>query len=160
VSHLHVDHTGGLSHLAAGPPVFVQRAELEYGLDVATEAQGYWPADYADERIRWQPLDGDAEIAAGIHALSTPGHAPGHMSFRIDMAVSGSWLFAFDAVPLAENVERDDPIGVGSRAEDAPLRRTSHDRLVALAEESGARLVPGHCPTTWPGLPAPPSFVS
>ncbi|MEZ5099965.1 MAG: N-acyl homoserine lactonase family protein [Thermoleophilia bacterium] len=156
VSHLHVDHTGGLRHLAGGPAVVVHRAELEYALEEATEAQGYWRPDYDDPAIRWQPVDGDCRIAAGIHAIATPGHAPGHLSFRVDLAESGSWLFAFDAIPLQENVERDDPIAAGSRPGDAPLRRASHDRLVALARDSGARLVPGHCPDTWATLVAPP----
>ena len=36
-----------------------------------------------DERRR-RVLDGDEEIAPGVHVLSTPGHTPGHQSLLID----------------------------------------------------------------------------
>jgi N-acyl homoserine lactone hydrolase len=156
ISHLHVDHTGGLRHFVDGPPVYIQRDELEYGLAGRDDAWGFWPPDYDDERIRWQPIVGDEEIATGIHAISTPGHSPGHMSYRIEMQQSGQWVFAFDAIVTVENVELDSPVNVGTRPEDAPLRRTSHDRLVALSRTHDARLIPGHCPVTWPTLESPP----
>ena len=70
------------------------------------------------------------------------------------MAQSGTWLFAVDAIDLAQGIREDRPIGYASDPADAALRRTSHDRLVALAAEEGARLVPGHCPETWPPLAA------
>ena len=153
VSHLHVDHSGGLHHLAdAGVEVAIQRAELEFARERAGTAQFYRHEDYMRDDLRWRELDGDAEIAPGIEAVSTPGHTPGHMSYRVRMAESGTWLFAVDAIDLQKGIETDTPIGSSADPADAPLRRASHDRLVALAADEGARLVPGHCPQTWPGL--------
>jgi len=156
VSHLHVDHAGGLRHVAGGPPVFVQRAELRYALQEAGEAQAYRRADYAGLDLDWREVDGDAELTPGIDALATPGHTPGHMSYRVRMAQTGTWLFAVDAIDLQDGIDTGTPIGWSAREQDAPLRRASHDRLVALARAEGARLVPGHCPRTWPALRAPP----
>jgi glyoxylase-like metal-dependent hydrolase (beta-lactamase superfamily II) len=34
-------------------------------------------------------IEGDAQLATGIHAVATPGHTPGHMAFRVDMRESG-----------------------------------------------------------------------
>ncbi len=158
VSHLHVDHAGGLRHFVDGPPVYVQRRELAFARDRAGEAEAYRRADYDDPRIRWHVLDGDAPIAPGIDALLTPGHSPGHMSYRVRMARSSTWLFAVDAIDLTENVELDRPIGWSADHADTASRRVSHDRLVALARHEGARLVPGHCPVTWPSLREPPAF--
>jgi glyoxylase-like metal-dependent hydrolase (beta-lactamase superfamily II) len=155
MSHMHVDHTGGIRYFADGRPVFVQGAELDFGLsDAAEPAQ--WRPHYDDPAINWQRVDGDADIAEGIRAIFTPGHAPGHMSYLVDLPESGTVLFAFDAVPTIENVERDAPIAVGSIPEQKPLIRESHDRVVALAGSEGARLLPGHCPRTWPNLDGDP----
>jgi N-acyl homoserine lactone hydrolase len=155
MSHLHVDHTGGIRYFADGRPVYVQGAELDFGLSDAAEPAQYRP-HYDDPSISWQRLDGDAELAPGIRAVFTPGHAPGHQSYLIELAESGTLLFPFDAVPMIENVERDAPIAVGSIPEQKPLIRESHDRVVALARSEGARLLPGHCPRTWPALRGAP----
>jgi hypothetical protein len=61
---------------------------------------------------------------------------------------------ALDAVLAGR--ERDAPIAVGSIPEQKPLIRESHDRLVELAKSEGARLLPGHCPRTWPALETSP----
>lgn len=155
MSHLHVDHTGGIRYFADGRPVYIHGAELDFGLSAAAEPAQYRP-HYDDPGIAWQRLDGDVEIAPGIRALSTPGHAPGHMSYLIEMQESGRFLFPFDAVPMIENVERDAPIAVGSIPEQKPLIRESHDRVVQLARSEEAQLLPGHCPRTWPALHGTP----
>jgi glyoxylase-like metal-dependent hydrolase (beta-lactamase superfamily II) len=155
MSHFHVDHTGGIRYFADGRPVYVQDAELDFGLSDAAEPAQYRP-HYDDPAIAWQRLDGDAELAEGIRAIHTPGHAPGHMSYLIELAESGTHLFAFDAVPMMENVERDAPIAVGSIPEQKPLIRESQDRIVAVARSERARLRPGHCPRTWPALDGVP----
>ena len=95
--------------------------------------------------------------APGLRALATPGHAPGHMSFLVELPRSGRWLFAFDAVPTTENVERDAPIALSSLPGQEERIRASQQRLLELARAEGARLQPGHCPQTWPQLAAPPA---
>jgi glyoxylase-like metal-dependent hydrolase (beta-lactamase superfamily II) len=153
VSHLHVDHSGGLHHLAAaGVEVAIQGTELEFGRERAGVPEFYQRQDYMLDGLRWRELDGDAEIAPGVEAVATPGHTPGHMSYRVRMGESGTWLFAVDAIDLQRGIDENRPIGWSADPADAPLRRASHDRLVALAAAEDARLVPGHCPVTWPPL--------
>lgn len=156
VSHLHVDHAGGLRHLAGRVPVYVQAAELAFALGRASLAEAYVRGDYVLDRIDWRQLDGDATLAPGVDAVFTPGHTPGHMSYRVRMAKSGTWLFAIDAIDLARGIREDRPIGWSADPADAPKRRASHNRLVAVARQEGARLIPGHCSETWLGLRQPP----
>ena len=97
--------------------------------------------------LTWRTIDGDAEIAPGIDALFTPGHTPGHMSYRVRMARSGTWLFAVDAIDLAQGIREDRPIGYASDPADDALRRVSHDRLVDAGggggRPAGSRPLPG-----------------
>ena len=155
VSHLHLDHSGGLRHLAGRVPVTIQARELEYATERAGRPEAYVREDYELPDLRWRTIDGDGEIAPGIEAVFTPGHTPGHMSYRVRMAESATWLFAVDAIDLAQGIREDRPIGHASDPAFDAMRRTSHDRLVRLAAEEDARLVPGHCPETWPALAAP-----
>jgi glyoxylase-like metal-dependent hydrolase (beta-lactamase superfamily II) len=140
VSHLHLDHTGGLKHVDV--PVTIQRRELEHARTAGRD-EAYVREDFWD--VRWRAIEGDAEIAPGIDAVFTPGHTPGHMSYRVRTS-GGTWLFACDAIDLQRGIDEDRPGGLGDERET----RASHDRLVALAASEGARLVPGHCPDTWP----------
>jgi N-acyl homoserine lactone hydrolase len=50
-------------------------------------------------------LDGDAEIADGVRAITTPGHTPGHQSVMVD-TMTGRYCIAGDAVMWHENLER------------------------------------------------------
>jgi N-acyl homoserine lactone hydrolase len=154
VSHLHIDHAGGLRHLAGHVPVAVQRRELEFAFEEAGIPEAYVRGDYDLPGIEWRELDGDAELTPGIDVLSTPGHTPGHMSYRVNMADSGPWLFAVDAIDLQQGIDEGVEIGWSADPADAPARPASHERLVALAADQDARLVAGHCPVTWPPLAA------
>jgi glyoxylase-like metal-dependent hydrolase (beta-lactamase superfamily II) len=155
LSHLHNDHAGGLRLFDPSVPVYVQRAELEYGLGdhPFPEQHGMFRIDYDDPRIDWHLLDGDAELATGVTALLTPGHTPGHQSFAVQCQDGRGWLFAFDAADLTENIEREIAPGgfVHCTADDAlePILR-----LKAIAAERGLSLVPGHDPELWPALTA------
>ncbi len=157
VSHLHLDHAGGLKHFAGRVPVHAQRAELEFGMSAPhplAERNGIFRVDFDDPRIDWRIADGDSVIAAGVTAVLTAGHTPGHQSFVVDIddaAGGGGFVFAFDAADLTENIEHELPIGttvdVHPSATVEPIRR-----LKQIAAERGYRLVPGHDPFAWPRL--------
>ena len=157
VSHLHLDHAGGLKHFAGRAAVHIQRAELDYGMTAPhpePERHGIFRIDFDDPCIDWRIADGDAEIAPGVTAVLTAGHTPGHQSFVVDIDASaggGGFVFAFDAADLTENIERELPIGSTIDVEPAatvePIRR-----LKRIAAERGYRVVPGHDPVAWPAL--------
>jgi glyoxylase-like metal-dependent hydrolase (beta-lactamase superfamily II) len=148
VSHLHVDHSGGVPLLAAaGVPVALQRGELDFARSGAVGvAEGFHAPDWSAPHTRWRLLDGDAELAPGVWAVGTPGHTPGHMSFRVDLPGTGTWLFAADAADLAQNVLDGTPCGSAAAGTEQDERRAAESlhRLLELAADTDARLVPGH----------------
>jgi N-acyl homoserine lactone hydrolase len=149
VSHLHLDHSGGLGALAlAGVPVAIQRAELEFiRSPAATSDEGFYSADWKGHDINWQVLDGDGTVAPGVYVIFTPGHTPGHMSYRIELEHTGTWLFAVDAADLGENIHDEEPPGSCSGGFDQA--RQSLARLTSEARARVARLVPGHDQLVW-----------
>ena len=156
VSHLHLDHVGGLKLFAGRVPVHAQRKELEFGLanHPGPEREGIFRIDFDDPRIDWQLADGDVDIAPGIRAIATPGHTPGHQSFIVDLDDSiggGGFVFAFDAADLTENIDQE--LAVGSFINVEPEDTIEQiRRLKTIAAERGYRLIPGHDPDVWPAL--------
>jgi N-acyl homoserine lactone hydrolase len=169
VSHLHNDHVGGLFHFAGRDvEVFIQRAELEFGLNTLPErleTDGIVRLDYDLPGLRWRPLDGETEIAAGVTVVPTAGHTPGHQSVVVTLdpgAGSRStdarggppgYVFACDAADLTENIEAERAIGgfigVGPETTVAVIRE-----LKARAGRLGYPLVPGHDTAVWRRLVA------
>ncbi len=153
LSHLHLDHAGGLRHFT-GKPVHAQRRELEFGLSDRAEQHAVYRIDFDDPAHDWRLADGDVEIAPGVTAVATPGHTPGHQSFVVDLDDSvggGGFVFAFDAADLTENIEDD--VSIGGRVDATPQECVEQvRRLVAIAAERGYPLVPGHDPVVWPSL--------
>ncbi len=77
--HLHFDHIGGNPQLS-GRPVFCQRTELE-----TARSGGYTFPELVDyDGVRYELLDGEAEILAGVHVVPTPGHVDGHQSVVVE----------------------------------------------------------------------------
>ena len=144
VSHLHLDHSGGIPLLAAaGVPVAIQRRELEHAHSGrAVFAEGFRAEDWSDERTRWEVLDGDTTLAPGVHVLSTPGHG----SLRVDLPGTGTWVFAGDAADLGQNLLDRVPCGycAGGTPDDEAAADRSLQRLLDEAGAHDARLVPGH----------------
>jgi N-acyl homoserine lactone hydrolase len=156
LSHLHLDHAGGLKLFAGRAPVHVQRRELDYGLSdhPDPEEHAIYRVDFDDPAHHWDIADGDVEIAPGVTAILTAGHTPGHQSFMVELDKSiggGGFVFAFDAADLTENIEHELPIGgtvhVHPMDTVEPIRR-----LKAIAAERGFQLIPGHDPIVWPQL--------
>jgi glyoxylase-like metal-dependent hydrolase (beta-lactamase superfamily II) len=151
VSHLMVDHAGGLRYLP-GREVVVQRAELAYAM-ASPDPGPYRRADYDGPLVdvTWCEIDGDVEFLPGVTALSTPGHCPGHQSLLLRMASGRCVIIASDAGDLRENFAGEVPPGIllAGRA----LALESVRRLNAIAAAESALLIPGHDPRAWVELP-------
>lgn len=150
-SHLHWDHCGGNRHFRHCP-ILVQRKELAFGQDpVGPVAAGYMRNHY-DLPLRYEPVDGDQEIAPGVRLLATHGHTPGHQSLVVDLATGRRLVLCADAAYTYATVARTLPSpNVWDRAQTL----ASLGRVRALGE-AGATIIPGHDPELWRELGAPP----
>lgn len=77
--HLHFDHVGGNPSFA-GHPIHCQRNELE-----TARTTDYTVPELVDfPGARYELLDGEAEVARGVHVIPTPGHVEGHQSVVLE----------------------------------------------------------------------------
>ena len=93
-SHLHFDHCGNNMRFP-GVPIFVQAVEYE-----VARQPNYTIPEWVDfEGAEYAVLDGDAQVASGVHVMSTPGHTPGHQSLVLDtrggtVALAGQAIYS------------------------------------------------------------------
>jgi glyoxylase-like metal-dependent hydrolase (beta-lactamase superfamily II) len=148
LSHVHLDHTGGIRLAPADTRVALQRREWAWVLDGAGRQDVVIPSDLLDSDIRILLLDGDTVLAPGLEAIDTRGHTPGHQSFVIQLA-DRRIVLACDAADLRRNIDERLPCGWTARPEDAELAERAITRLADLASQPGVDVWPGHDPA-WP----------
>lgn len=151
ISHVHVDHTGGLRFVLADVPVVFQRAEYEFGATISPTMGGVYaavPKDYLRDGLAIALIEGDVELAPGLTAIDTAGHTPGHQSFVVELD-SRTVVLACDAADLRKNIVEAIPCGTTMRPEDAAAAQTAVDRLRELDERPGVDVWPGHDPEWW-----------
>ena len=149
-THLHYDHAGN-NRLFPNARFLVQREELRYALaPTSFDATAYFAPslgitpDYLGSKF--ELLDGDAEIADGVRAITTPGHTPGHQSVIVDTA-GGRYCIAGDAVMWYENMEKRIPPGIHTSMIE------SIASLERIAQEAD-HVIPGHDPKVFERKPA------
>lgn len=77
--HLHFDHIGA-NPLLRRRPILVQARELE---DAGQE--GYTVPELVEAPgLRYERLDGPADVAPGVRIVPTPGHTAGHQSLLVE----------------------------------------------------------------------------
>jgi len=116
-THLHLDHAGGnMIEDEAGElrPTFpnaeyvVQRREYEDAMRPNERTRAtYWPSNYQPlyEAGQLRLLDGDTELAPGVHGIVTPGHTPGLMCILFERDGQQA-LFCADMAAYAFHLER------------------------------------------------------
>jgi glyoxylase-like metal-dependent hydrolase (beta-lactamase superfamily II) len=151
LSHLMVDHAGGMVCLAPGTTVWVQTAEWDYAHSPGADPVAYRRADLAClPRLDVRLLDGDVEPWPGIRLLCTPGHCPGHMSMLVEL--TDGWIaLAADAADHQKNLTDRIAPGILLAGREAAL--TSIDRFKEAAVAVGALMIPGHDAEVWALLP-------
>jgi glyoxylase-like metal-dependent hydrolase (beta-lactamase superfamily II) len=114
-SHLHFDHAGGnLTRDADGSirPTFpnaryvVQAGEYHYATHTNERTAGsYFPHNFVplQESGRFDFVDGERDIIAGIRAIPTPGHTPHHHGLLIESNGERAFYIA-DLVPTTAHL--------------------------------------------------------
>jgi glyoxylase-like metal-dependent hydrolase (beta-lactamase superfamily II) len=151
-SHLHLDHSGAIGRFPNATHI-VQRAEYEYAFQPDWfAAAAYIRADFDRPNLNWKFLGGeytdyfDLFGDGAIKMVFTPGHAPGHQSFLIDLPNSGPILLTIDAAYTMDHWKDKALPGLVCSSVDAVR---SVRKLRALAEQTGAKVVTGHDPDAW-----------
>lgn len=154
VSHAHGDHVGGLLD-AQGAPAFanatvhVSQPEWEDLQAQAVGGDAGMAAVVAAVTPRLSTFAPDAELVPGlVQSLPTPGHTPGHVSFRI-RGGNDALLYVGDVVhhPVVSVQRPQWTLGFDGDATAAAAQRT---QLLEAAADSGERLYAVHFP--FPGL--------
>ena len=148
LTHSHIDHVGGIAGFAHAP---ILLSSTEYALPAPLyfgKTKGMvWP------NRTYIPVDGDCGLGPGLRLLSAPGHVAGQLALWLDLPVTGAVLLVSDAISRpSEIIERFDT------ADDPLAAIESADRLMALAAQTGAMVIYGHCPAQWPGLKKAPEL--
>ena len=139
--------------------VVATRAEYEYAhAPDWFAAGGYIRADYNKPGIDWLLLEGnddgyDLYGDGTLRMWQTPGHAPGHQSFEIALANTGSVLLTVDAAYTMDHWNEKALPGFLASAVDSVR---SVRKLHRIAERSGSTVVTGHDPEAWPAFKQAP----
>ncbi|HEX8973027.1 N-acyl homoserine lactonase family protein [Oryzihumus sp.] len=141
--HLHFDHCGGNPALA-GRPVFVQGHEL-----ATARAGDYTVPELVDfAGVRYEELDGEAEIAPGVLVVPTPGHTEGHQALVLRCA-DGTVVLA------GQSTETTSELATAFRQVGAARDTGRHDLAPApawvsrLLELDPRRVVLAHDEAVW-----------
>lgn len=114
-SHLHFDHAGGNTVLETDGrirPAFVnaryvvQQGEYHFATHTNERTAGsYFAHNFVPiaEAGRYDFIDGDREIIAGIRSVHTPGHTPWHQSLLLESGGERA-LYLADLIPTTAHV--------------------------------------------------------
>jgi 4-pyridoxolactonase len=184
ISHFHFDHCGGVKHLPAAKVVahrlefeaaespepfeVLGYSDLSFSSQIghrraqAAQAEGSESAESTDETsrgprrldVRFVPLEGDTEIARGVHVVSTPGHSRGHCSLVVERTNGAPLIFAGDAIYTRRSLELECIAGFHY---DPVASIRSMRRLKALAEENQAEIFFSHEAESYAAYLKPPA---
>ena len=164
MTHLHGDHTGGLSDregtlLFPNATVYANKAENEYWLSeqqaaaAPVERQVFFrmaresAVPYLSAE-KWKAVEAGEEIVPGIRAVATYGHTPGHTAYEI--VSDGQTLLVWGDIVHSHVIQFSHPevaIEYDSDAEQAVRTRQS---LLKDVAEKRERVAGMHLP--FPGL--------
>ena len=133
LTHLHIDHDGGLAHFPHSR-ILASAGEIARASGIAGAMLGYlpkrWPKWFAPEPLAWQPtacgpFASSAPISAAgdVIAVPTPGHTPNHLSVvvrdgdhEIMLAGDASYLESTMLSGTVDGVSPDETVAAATLA--------------------------------------------
>lgn len=155
-THFDPDHSGA-HDLFAHARLLVQRAHHQAARAPGAARYAATRAAWDHPSLRYELLDGDADVAPGVRVIETGGHVPGHQSVLVRLPRSGAVLLAIDAIADSAMLEPGGP--QATMDVDPQQAARSIAKLRELIErERVALTIFGHDERRWPGVRKSPDF--
>jgi glyoxylase-like metal-dependent hydrolase (beta-lactamase superfamily II) len=135
-THLHVDHVGWDGFFSNARYVVHER-DWQFFMSEDSLAERPHLREKVLPLANVERVDGEAEVAPGVHLWPTPGHTPGHVSVRL-----GSVVVLGDVVVHHAQVTDPDVVYVSDHDQEQAAR-TRKQVLGALADE-GTDVIVSH----------------
>ena len=120
LTHSDIDHVGGLHDFPCAQHIMHADERAFDKPRYFGEARPLeWP-EHADTLL----IDEDTELVPGVTLLSTPGHAPGHLSLLLRLPETGAVLLTADAISRPDELETG--FGGAWDKTQAALERRAH----------------------------------
>ncbi|WP_067889311.1 N-acyl homoserine lactonase family protein [Nocardia vaccinii] len=152
VSHLHYDHSGGLTDFPEAR-IAIHPAEIEFWTGPNLSRQQFNSIVELDDILLLIRAirAGRVDFVSEGHVITpniTVRHLPGHSVGQIGLQVGGAdgLLLAADAAHYYDEVFKNRPFTVFS---ELPVMYDTYDRIRALIGGAHERLVPGHDPEVY-----------
>ena len=149
LSHLHLDHAGGISSFP-NAKLIVQKAEYEWAFNPDNTQIGAYIMDdlVHNSPEQWQLITGDFDLFGDgcLCTFPTFGHTPGHQSYLVRLASGLNFILTSDACYTSENLRDNVPPGLVWNAE---LSQASMAKIQDTARQNNAHIVVGHDPLAW-----------
>lgn len=160
MSHLHLDHAGGVGAFP-NAKYFVQKDELQW----AYAPQFYQKPAYIrpdfDKDVQWFILNGylddgfDLFDDGSLRIWFTPGHTPGHQSLVVKLEKDGTFVLTGDCCYVEEILNEDILPGL---VWSPPYAVESIQRLRHARNIYGYKIVTGHDPWDWETYKKAPEY--
>ncbi|NLJ30734.1 MAG: N-acyl homoserine lactonase family protein [Clostridiales bacterium] len=165
VSHMHWDHSGGLSFFSgtrAGQNIYVHKKDFMYGLtethrtsSVVYAGGGYFRDNFEFEGLSYHLIEEDQELAKGLRLITLEGHTPGILGLVAELD-SQTYIFPSDAVSMRKNY--GPPAVFPGIVYDTLGFRRSIAKLNLLEKKYGAEFIFPHDPEQFASLKKAPYF--
>jgi glyoxylase-like metal-dependent hydrolase (beta-lactamase superfamily II) len=125
----------------AGPRLVVNDKEREFALGFEGLFTGaHLKSDY--EGLDFETVSGDTEFLPGVTLIEAPGHTPGTMALKVDLADEGPMIFTSDAIYMGDSY--GPPATPAAIVNDLSQWYASVEKLRGIAEQTNANVVFGH----------------